>query len=530
MRRIFIAFVLLLWACGSDATPPPPTSSPPPETETTAPATPDTSAAGVTDSPAPAPSEGPNTTEAAPISPEAESPSTAPPTTAPAPAEPDATPALDLVSSDGAVFPPPPNFPQGPISAGLRTDLEAFFGLLEAERRIGPEELVAVASHDEVRIAWILADVLRFVNAPDVVADIGARLQNLLGEDAFSGAGPDLWKNVTNLLIAWDVPAFAEYREYKGRLFTLVEPKWEPFFSDPEATIDWRWLSWGGVFIDDRPLGDTAPCPRGCIPALDDPVVTPASEGDWYPDDAVVFGVTVNGESRAYPKNQMEVHEMVNDTLGGRRIGMPYCTLCGSAQAYLTDQVPEDATTPVLRTSGLLSRSNKVMYDLNTGSVFDTFAGEALSGPLREKGVRLAQTTVVSSTWGAWKEAHPDTTILAADGGLGRSYPDDPLRGRDDQGPIFPVGDVDPRLAVQEQVVGVELADGTTIAFSRDAALLAIRAGEEVSAAGVRLVQDGDGLRAVSMSDGSAISSHQAFWFAWSQFHPDTILWSSHPS
>jgi len=26
-------------------------------------------------------------------------------------------------------------------------------------------------------------------------------------------------------------------------------------------------------------------------------------------------------------------------------------------------------------------------------------------------------------------------------------------------------------------------------------------------------------------ADGSALGSHQAFWFAWSQFHPQTALW-----
>lgn len=433
----------------------------------------------------------------------------------------------ELVSSGGDVFAPAPLFSDSPITEELRSDLDTFFSLLEADRRIGREELNAIASHGDPRTAWILSDVLRFANSLDLYELIGARLQDLVGDEVFSGATLDLWNEVTDLLIAWDLPAIPEYREYKKRLFVLVEPGWEPFFSDPDATIDWRWLSWGGVFIDDRPLGVTTGCPRGCIPSLDDPVVTPASEGDWYPDDRVVFGVTINGESRAYPKHQMEIHEMINDTLGGERIGMPYCTLCGSAQAYLTSQVPEGIETPVLRTSGLLSRSNKVMYDLNTRSVFDTFTGEAVSGPLREAGVRLAQATVVASTWGAWKEAHPDTTILAEDGGLGRSYPPDPLRGRDDEGPIFPVGDVDTRLGVQDLVVGVELDDGTTIAFDRRTALAALDEGQDVIVGDVRLLRDGDGLRVVRVSDGSEIPAHQAFWFAWSQFWPDTLLWSS---
>ena len=513
----------MLGACGNETTGSPAADTP--AVRTTAP----TSDAPPTPSSAPTTrvsSENPTTTIGAGTSPEAAATTTAPAVTTTLSVISAEEPSYRLVSSEGLAFPLPPEFPDGPISEDLRSDLDALFDLLESERRIGHDELAATASHQDARVSWILADLLRFVGNPEVTEAIGARLRDLLGDNAFGGVPSDLWKNVTDLLIAWDVPAYPEYRRDKGRIFTLVEPRWEPFFADPSATIDWRWLSWGGVFIDDRPLGDTGGCPRGCIPSLDDPAVTSAAEGDWYPDHRVVFGLTVNGESRAYPKHHMEVHEMVNDTLGGRRIGMPYCTLCGSAQAYFTDRVPEGIEPPILRTSGLLSRSNKVMYDLNTWSVFNTFTGEAVSGPLREAGVRLARATVVSSTWGAWKKAHPDTTIVAEDGGLGRRYSFDPLGGRDDFGPIFPVGDVDVRLGVQELVVGVETGDGTTVAFPREAALETIEAGGEVTAGGVRLLKDGDGLRAVAVSDGSEIPAHQAFWFAWSQFRPETVLWS----
>ncbi len=252
--------------------------------------------------------------------------------------------------------------------------------------------------------------------------------------------------------------------------------------------------------------------------------MTEAAGGGWLDDGRIVFGVVVGDEARAYPKHIMEVHEMVNDTLGGRRIGIPYCTLCGSAQAYLTDTVPEGFRTVELRTSGLLTRSNKVMFDLHTFSVFDTFLGTALSGPLQDAGFTLEQVSVVTSTWGDWKAAHPDTTIIRQDGGLGRTYSLDPLRGRDDDGPIFPIGDVDPRLPVQEQVLGVVTGDGTPLAFPVTAVRLALEAGTAVSLAGVNVVLDGSGIRAVD--DGTGISSHQSFWFAWSQFHPDTLVWS----
>jgi hypothetical protein len=249
--------------------------------------------------------------------------------------------------------------------------------------------------------------------------------------------------------------------------------------------------------------------------------VTDAAGGSWYPDDELVFGIVIGGEARAYPKNIMEVHEMVNDTLGGRRIAIPYCTLCLSAQAYFTDEVED--VQPLLRTSGLLSRSNKFMYDVTTFSAVDTFTGVAISGPLFDAAVTLTQTTVVTSTWAAWRAAHPDTTIIAEDGGIGRSYPRNPLRGRDDAGPIFPVGDVDPRLGVHEVVLGVVDADGTPVAFPVGPARLALEAGEEVALGGVTLEPDSGGLRA--FSDDAEIPAHEAFWFAWSQFQPQTLLW-----
>ncbi len=96
-------------------------------------------------------------------------------------------------------------------------------------------------------------------------------------------------------------------------------------------------------------------------------------------------------------------------------------------------------------------------YDLRTRSVLDTFTGRALSGPLRAKGVRLEQTTVVASAWGAWRRAHPRRRIVAEDGGIGRDYPADPLGGRDAGGPIFPTGSADPQLPVRTGR-GAELA------------------------------------------------------------------------
>ncbi len=407
--------------------------------------------------------------------------------------------------------------PDDPMDPATIAALDEVFDVLLAGPT--PGDVAAIGETGDIRVTWILSDLLRFFQGGpigDAAVDAAEQLTGV----TFDRDRP--WTSVTNQLITWDLPAPPGYLDYKRQPYLAVEPKWQPLFDDPDAAVDWRLIGWGGVLIDDAPPGGR--CSR-CIPALDDPAVTDAAGGDWYPDDRIVFGVVIDGEARAYPKNIMEVHEMVNDTIGGRRIGLPYCTLCGSAQAFFTDDVPGAAETPlVLRTSGLLSRSNKVMYDFVSGSYFDTFAGVAVSGPLQDAGVELEPAGVQAVTWADWKAAHPETTIVAEDGGLERVYDLDPLRGRDDDGPIFPVGEIDPRLPAQTHVLGVTLDDGTAAAFPVEAATEALADGMAVELGGVRAVRGSAGL-AVETADGERLIAHQAFWFAWSQFNPDTLLW-----
>ncbi|MBA2638150.1 MAG: DUF3179 domain-containing protein [Solirubrobacterales bacterium] len=175
------------------------------------------------------------------------------------------------------------------------------------------EALAGFASSGDVRQAWLLSDLLRFVQSREDEQRLVAAFERLLNSDPRRDPSfaESAWRSVTNHLIAWDLPAAPGYVAAKAELFTAVEPRWKPFFEDRDADIDWRLVSWGGVLIDDRREGDAEPCPRSCIPALDDPRLTDAAGGDWYPDDGIVFGVTVGGEAVAFPRNVMEVHEMV---------------------------------------------------------------------------------------------------------------------------------------------------------------------------------------------------------------------------
>ena len=414
--------------------------------------------------------------------------------------------------------PAPPLVVSGPLASATQFALTNLVDTVFTNR-LDAGILETVVSGRDARVAWLLADLLRFYQRGPERDLLVTAFSRLTGSEPPVSKHPDfVW--TFNQLIGWDLPAWEGYSALKRRIYVAVDARWDQFFEDDQG-VDWRMITWGGVFADSRPYGDNGPC--DCIPALDNVVTTSASGGDWYGDEQVVFGVVVNGKALALPRHQMEVHEMVNLTLGGRHLGIPYCTLCGSAQAYFTDGVWAGERV-VLRTSGLLSRSNKVMYDLATSSMFNTFTGEAVTGPLGEAGVVLEQVSVVTTTWGDWKVAHPGTQILAEDGGIGRTYLADPLRGRDDQGPIFPVGNIDPRLPVQEKVVGVVSEGGRPVAFPVVAIRETLVAKGEIRFDGL-VVRSADGVR-VFDRDGVELPSHEAFWFAWSQFHPSTLVWA----
>lgn len=419
-----------------------------------------------------------------------------------------------------AEFGQPPAIPSGPLSTDVNTAIQTALIAPVTQSVWGNAQVAGLQSlieSDDPRTAWIISDLMRFAWSAEVNALLGTAAKDLL--EMPERAGQD-WGTITDHLIAWDVPAYPGYLEHKRAIFTNIIPGWERLFVPGD--IDWRHVSWGGVPIDNR-AHDRTDDPCNCIPAADNPEVSNAAEATWLDNDDIVFGITINGESRAYPRQIMEVREMVNDTLGGRDLGIPYCTLCGAAQAYFTDELPAGVERPILRTSGLLIRSNKVMYDLNTYSVFDTFRGDAVTGPLADKGIKLEQAAVITTDWGTWKAEHPDTTVLVERLALGRDF--DFRNGRDADGPIFPVGDVDPRLPVHEDVIGVITASGHPVAFQRSAAFLALQQGAKISVENVRLVLDAGGIKAVD-EDGADLGSHQAFWFAWSQFYPDTVLWT----
>ena len=242
------------------------------------------------------------------------------------------------------------------------------------------------------------------VRTPESI--IRGRLMRFLSQQTGKSFGNDLklWRKWS-----WTLPydPHPAYAEFKGGLYAKVDPRMAAFFvSSTKPRIRLDEIDWGGVGVNG-------------IPPLDQPKVVTAPEAAFMGDKNVVFGLVVNGAARAYPKRILAWHEMALDTLGGVKLAVVYCTLCGTVIPYETVVGDRSFT---LGTSGLLYRSNKLMFDLETKSLWSTIEGRPVVGPLADRDIVLKYRPVVTTTWKEWRTAHPETTVLSLATGHQRDY------------------------------------------------------------------------------------------------------------
>jgi len=105
----------------------------------------------------------------------------------------------------------------------------------------------------------------------------------------------------------------SKYPRWKVDSLAVIDPAigaiLEPGIT--RSRVDLTEVVWGGVRLDG-------------IPPLEQPPHILPEQATWlWPDDRV-FGVSINGENRAYPLRIMNAHELANDVLGGEPISLVY--------------------------------------------------------------------------------------------------------------------------------------------------------------------------------------------------------------
>ncbi len=340
-----------------------------------------------------------------------------------------------------------------------------------------------------------------------------------------------------------------DYYEYKAELHQLIDPKFGPYFLNREeqSTIRLDEVRWGGVLQDG-------------IPPLRNPKMISATEATYLKDSNTVFGIEVNGDARAYPKRILAWHEMFVDTVGDVPVAGVYCTLCGTVILYKTEH---KGINHAMGTSGFLYRSNKLMYDQETQSLWSTMEGEPVIGPLVGKGIRLSYLSVVTTTWGEWKERHPNTAVLSLNTGHRRDYGEGiaykDYFATDDL--MFNVPEVDKRLRNKDEILSLRAPEETKENIAVSSKFLKKNSVYQLQLGSIPLVifTDASGAHRVYRSNGITFNtydkkatatdatgtswnvaeeelratdgtvlarfpSHNAFWFGYKAAFPDTQL------
>jgi len=419
-------------------------------------------------------------------------------------------------------------------------------------RLIGEEEGARAAARVGILRSrdkgWIpaLVDALFFASS-DARIDVVACLEGLSGEKL--GRHYRYW--VEYVGGNRTIRPKEGYRQWKAALFARIDPAFARFL-DPSRALLIRpeEIIWGGVKKDG-------------IPALKYPKSLPASEASYLKDSETVFGIAANGEYRAYPQRIMDWHEMANDAVGGQPFVISYCTLCGSAIAYSSRL--SDNRVLTFGSSGLLYRSNKLMYEEATLSLWSNLTGEPVGGDLTGKGIALPVLPLTVTTWKEWKTRHPETTVLSLETGHRRDYTPGAAYEKYFASPetMFPVWKRDDRLERKAWIYALRHGAAAK-AYPLDILVKERVVNDAVGATAVVLVADPENgsVRAYrrngrSFAEGSSPAElvepstralwkieeealvplesfaaplerypgHRAYWFGWYAFFPDTSLY-----
>lgn len=299
----------------------------------------------------------------------------------------------------------------------------------------------------------------------------------------------------------------------------------------------------------------------------------------WLLDQSPVLVAVVNEEARAYPLGILTRHEIANTEIGGVPVAATFCPLCNTGVVF---ERVVDGQELHFGVSGLLRNSDLVMWDHETESWWQQATGEGVVGHYAGAQLKFVTASMVSYT--EFKAAYPNGMVLAPPR-IDSSYDYNPYAGYDSGDPFLYQGFFDERLRATERVLGYVTDGGERISVGYPFNLLQEQivvndriGGEPVvvfwqpgatSALDGSVISDSKAVGSATMfssvladgtplsfsTDGTTIKDDQTnstwnifgqaiegelagvalpqlqavthFWFAWTAFYPDTVLWET---
>ena len=215
----------------------------------------------------------------------------------------------------------------------------------------------------------------------------GINIQNFIMRDAETGSW---WQQITGEAIQGSM---------KGQKLADVA-------SDEVSFGIWKRENPGGRVLrpDDRILAEQKYDPADWEKQVGKMrVTTSAKLDDTLEPRALVVGLTINGQSKAYPFAAIEKQSPILDFVGGKDIVILLGDDKRSVRAF--ERELDGETLEFL----LKPESNEIV-DAESASVWD-FTGKAVSG--KYAGRQLAKIQAIKDYWFDWKTYHNDTQLYS---------------------------------------------------------------------------------------------------------------------
>ena len=240
----------------------------------------------------------------------------------------------------------------------------------------------------------------------------------------------------------------------------------------------------------------------------------------------LVVGITIGNDTRAYPIHVLNVHEVVNDTIGGVPILIYWNWPSGHVAVFERNIGGREIQFGL---SGLSGNGSMLLYEK-----LDTIGGEPLFSAMLGQSVtgnelHFKPIAHEVTSWKSWFSRHPNTEALAPDEGYKKRYrKGDPRTYFLNETIYFPVTPMpNDSVSPKDSIIAVQTENGYEV-FSIQSLYNASTDGRVTLHVGrkpITFLVDRPPLFAVAQDeDGNTLHTQRSLWFTWYANHPDAVI------
>lgn len=255
-------------------------------------------------------------------------------------------------------------------------------------------------------------------------------------------------------------------------------------------------------------------------------IVNNTKRNPFLVESDLVVGIVLGGETRAYPIHILNLHEVINDTIGGVPVVIYWNWPSGHVAVFERNIGSREIQFGL---SGLSGNGSMLLYEkldtIGGEQLFSAMLGQSVTGnELHFKPIAHEVTS-----WKSWFNRHPDTESIAPDAGFKKRYrKGDPRTYFLNDTIYFPVQPMpEDSINPKAPIIALQTKSGYEV-FSIQSLYDESQDGKialQIDGQLVTFLVNAPPLFAVAQDElGNTLPSERALWFTWFANHPDAII------